>query len=140
MKMLCRFPLMNRPAVIPFENVMNNAESTVSAYEDVYFEIECDAIVSKALKAFHKVLARSDNISNLQFSDEYSLNGCIETKMLAELCELIDEINPTVTAEFAIISNIVKAVGFIFAQGNDKFKEMFTLKGIVFFRKGAFFY
>ena len=51
--------LYNRLAVIPFANVMDNSDPEVSAYEDVYFEMERDAIISKALKAFHKVLSRS---------------------------------------------------------------------------------
>lgn len=81
--------LYNRLAVIPFANVMDNSDPEVSAYEDVYFEMERDAIISKALKAFHKVLSRSENISNLKFSENYPLNGCVETKVFPNESEQI---------------------------------------------------
>ena len=137
--------LYNRLAVIPFENVMDNSTPEVSAYEDVYLEMERDAIVSKALKAFHKVLARSENISNLQFSADFPLNYFVETKVfpnkseqlridseriqevlreknqnppdediftkvIAELYEVTDEVNPEITAESVMqtVNDILK--------------------------------
>ena len=137
--------LYNRLAVIPFENVMDNSTPEVSAYEDVYLEMERDAIVSKALKAFHKVIARSENISNLQFSADFPLNYCVETKVfpnkseqlridseriqevlreknqnppdediftkvIAELYEVTEEVNPEITAESVMqtVNDILK--------------------------------
>lgn len=74
--------LLNRLLVIPFDNVMDNSDEIVSAYEDVYYEQERDIIVSKALKAFHDMLARSENIANLQFSNNYPANDCVEVSVV----------------------------------------------------------
>ena len=76
--------LLNRLLVIPFDDVMDNTDEVVSAYEDIFYEQEREIIISKALKAFHNMLARSGNIANLQFSNNYPVNGCIEVSVVPD--------------------------------------------------------
>ena len=83
--------LLNRLAVIAFSEIMDNSDADIAAYEDVHWESESDAVVSKSLKEFNQVLARSQSISNLEFSCTYKLNGCVEKKVFPnELDSSID--------------------------------------------------
>ena len=73
--------LLNRLAVMPFARVMDNSNPSVSSYEDICFEEERDVIVSKALKAFNRLFKDTNSISELEFSDNYPLNECVEQKV-----------------------------------------------------------
>ena len=93
--------LLNRFAVLPFEDTMKNSDPQVSAFEDMYLERESIFIIKKALENFMNVLH-----NNMNFSIEFPIN--------AVTCQNNSQIsNPTYDELATILKNNYELVDYI---------------------------
>lgn len=97
--------LLNRFAVLPFEKPMENTNPNVSAFEDVFFEKEKNAIVKKSLLRFQKMLSRGFFCNEFRVNEIITVEKTIDEKdeqlrkILFENYELTSEIIPETTAQ-----------------------------------------
>ena len=97
--------LLNRFAVLPFEKPMSNTDLNVSAFEDVFFEKEKNAIVKKSLLRFQKMLSRGFFCKEFRVNEIITVEKTIDEKdeqlqkILFENYELVSEIIPETTAQ-----------------------------------------
>lgn len=97
--------LLNRFAVLPFEKPMENTNPNVSAFEDVFFEKEKNAIVKKSLLRFQKMLSRGFFCKEFRVNEIITVEKTIDEKdeqlqkILFENYELVSEIIPETTAQ-----------------------------------------
>lgn len=97
--------LLNRFAVLPFEKPMENTNPNVSAFEDVFFEKEKNAIVKKSLLRFQKMLSRGFFCKEFRVNEIITVEKTIDEKdeqlqkNLFENYELVSEIIPETTAQ-----------------------------------------
>ncbi len=97
--------LLNRFAVLPFEKPMENTNPNVSAFEDVFFEKEKNAIVKKSLLRFQKMLSRGSFCKEFRVNEIITVEKTIDEKdeqlqkTLFENYELVSEIIPETTAQ-----------------------------------------
>lgn len=98
--------LLNRFAILPFMEPMDNVDPNVTAFEDVYLKNEKNAIIKKALQFFQGVVARG-NFShsfpvNEVVSDDEKSDNVLERlrEYLTNNYEITSEIIPETTTEF----------------------------------------
>ena len=97
--------LRNRFAVLPFEKSMDNEDPRVTAFEDVFFEKEKNAIIKKSLLRFQGMLARGFFCKEFHVNEVITVEKTIDEKdeqlrkILFENYELTSEIIPETTAQ-----------------------------------------
>lgn len=97
--------LRNRFAVLPFEKSMDNEDPRVTAFEDVFFEKEKNAIIKKSLLRFQGMLARGFFCKEFHVNEVITVEKTIDEKdeqlqkILFENYELVSEIIPETTAQ-----------------------------------------
>lgn len=97
--------LLNRFAVLPFDKPMANTDLNVSAFEDVFFEKEKNAIIKKSLLRFQGMLARGFFCKEFHVNEVITVEKTIDEKdeqlqkILFENYELVSEIIPETTAQ-----------------------------------------
>lgn len=97
--------LRNRFAVLPFEKPMANTDPNVSAFEDVFFEEEKNAIIKKSLLRFQGMLARKSFCKDFPLNEVITVEKAFDErdeqlqKILFENYELTSAIIPETTAQ-----------------------------------------
>ena len=143
--------LINRFLVLPFPKVMDNTDPKVASFESTFLETEKNAIVQKALEAFSAVLKRG------HFLCDPPINTCVEDtpdensfpregiaailqdaevtppspqlhKVLTELFEIVENVNPTMTASLiqATIAKVIPSIPKDTPSLGRKLKQVFS--------------
>ena len=97
--------LLNRFAVLPFDKPMDNTDPKVTAFEDVFFEKEKNAITKKSLLRFQHMLARGLFCRNFPLNEVITVEKTFDDRdeplrdFLFENYEITSEVIPETTSQ-----------------------------------------